>query len=61
MPDYSFTQLDSERLILRRFTYADLETFQAYRADPEVARYQDWNQNPRALRARSSLGGDGGS
>ena len=28
--------------MLRRFRLADLESFQAYRADPEVGRYQGW-------------------
>ena len=35
--------LDSPRLVLRRFTNADLEPFLAYRNDPEVARWQGWN------------------
>lgn len=30
------------RTILRAFTDADLSRFQAYRTDPEVARFQDW-------------------
>lgn len=30
------------RLILRRLTCGDLRDFQAYRHDPEVARYQGW-------------------
>nr|QEO74329.1 GCN5-related N-acetyltransferase [uncultured bacterium] len=37
-----FSRLDSPRMILRRFAEADLETFLAYRNDPEVARYQAW-------------------
>ena len=37
-----FTRLESHRLILRRFTEADLAPFVAYRNDPEVARYQSW-------------------
>jgi RimJ/RimL family protein N-acetyltransferase len=32
----------SERTILRRLGVADLADFQAYRSDPEVARYQGW-------------------
>jgi len=35
-------RLETERLILRQFTAADLETFFAYRNDPDVARYQGW-------------------
>ena len=30
------------RVVLRRFRLVDLESFQAYRADPEVGRYQGW-------------------
>lgn len=42
MDEAMFTQLDSERLILRRFTNPDLVSFLAYRNDPVVARYQSW-------------------
>ena len=34
--------LYTPRLMLRRFTTADMDAFVAYRADPEVARYQGW-------------------
>jgi aminoglycoside 6'-N-acetyltransferase len=34
--------LDSARLVLRRFSGADLAAFLAYRNDPEVARFQSW-------------------
>jgi RimJ/RimL family protein N-acetyltransferase len=37
-----FSALESDRLILRRFTGADLPTLLAYRNDPEIARYQSW-------------------
>lgn len=33
---------ESQRLVARRFTEGDLEAFVAMRADPEVARYQSW-------------------
>jgi RimJ/RimL family protein N-acetyltransferase len=42
MSGEEFARLESERLILRRFAYSDLEPFLAYRNDPEVARYQAW-------------------
>lgn len=42
MPDEHFTELISDRIMLRRFTLADLTTFVAYRSNPEVARYQGW-------------------
>ena len=35
-------RLETPRLILRRFETRDIATFAAYRADPEVARYQGW-------------------
>jgi RimJ/RimL family protein N-acetyltransferase len=34
--------LETPRLLLRRFRAADLDSFVAYRSDPEVARYQGW-------------------
>jgi len=40
--------LDSLRLILRGFSSADLQTFLAYRNDPEVARLQGWTSVSRS-------------
>jgi RimJ/RimL family protein N-acetyltransferase len=37
-----FRSLETERLILRRFTNADLPILLAYRNDPEIARFQSW-------------------
>jgi RimJ/RimL family protein N-acetyltransferase len=34
--------LVSSRLLLRRFAISDAPAFAAYRSDPAVARYQDW-------------------
>jgi RimJ/RimL family protein N-acetyltransferase len=42
MTDAGFTELAAERVVLRRFTAADLPAFAAYRSDPEIARYQSW-------------------
>ena len=42
MGDSEFSVLYTPRLMLRRFTTADMDAFVAYRADPEVARYQGW-------------------
>ena len=36
------------RLSLRRFRAGDADSFAAYRADPEVARYQGWDSCSRA-------------
>ena len=38
--DSEFSVLHTPRLMLRRFTVADLDAFVAYRAEPEVARYE---------------------
>jgi RimJ/RimL family protein N-acetyltransferase len=43
VPDEHFTELISDRLLLRRFTLADLTTFVTYRSDRDVARYQSWD------------------
>jgi RimJ/RimL family protein N-acetyltransferase len=41
--DEKFTELESARLVLRRFQPADLAAFVTYRSYPEVARYQSWD------------------
>jgi RimJ/RimL family protein N-acetyltransferase len=43
MRDPGFTSIVTERLTLRRFGPDDVDTFTAYRSDPEVARYQSWH------------------
>jgi aminoglycoside 6'-N-acetyltransferase len=45
-----FTELVSERLVVRRFQDSDLAAFLAYRNDPAVSRYQNWDSlsAPRA-------------
>lgn len=43
MPAPPFDRIDAARIALRRFSDADLAAFVAYRADPEVARYQSWS------------------
>jgi RimJ/RimL family protein N-acetyltransferase len=49
MPHEDFTELAAERVVLRRFQPADLDTFVAYRSLVEVARYQSWDAPyPRA-------------
>ena len=35
-------QIATPRLLMRPFMETDLETFAAYRSDPQVARYQSW-------------------
>jgi RimJ/RimL family protein N-acetyltransferase len=42
MDEKTFTTIESQRLVLRRFNDADLETFLAYLNDPHVARFQSW-------------------
>lgn len=41
--DTAFTELRTERLVLRRFRPEDARSLAAYRSDPEVARYQSWD------------------
>lgn len=42
MEDASFTQLETARLVIRRFREVDAALLTAYRNDPAVARYQGW-------------------
>jgi RimJ/RimL family protein N-acetyltransferase len=42
MPPTLFTSLETPRLTLRHLMKADLPHFLAYRNDPVIARYQDW-------------------
>lgn len=42
MPDTEFNQIETERLVIRRFRDGDAEAFSAYRSIPDVARYQSW-------------------
>lgn len=47
-----FFPIVTKRLILRRFKDDDLPAFEAYRSDPEVARFQSWSsleQEPLAF------------
>lgn len=43
MPDTDFTELVSERVVLRRFRPDDLPALVAYRSVPEVSRFQGWS------------------
>lgn len=47
----------TERLLLRRFRDADVETLAVYRSDPEVARYQSWDAPFPLDRARAAVQG----
>ena len=42
--DTAFEPIETERLVLRRSTVDDAQAIAAYRADPEVARYQCWDR-----------------
>lgn len=45
--DEDFTQLNSERILLRRFRSEDLDAFVAYRSDASVSALQPWeNYSP---------------
>ena len=40
----NFENLETARLIIRRFKDSDLEPFLSYRSDPDVERYQGWGE-----------------
>ena len=42
--DPTFTMIETERLVLRRFRPDDATAFAAYRGKPAVARYQSWDE-----------------
>lgn len=46
--DHAFTKLGTGRLVIRRFRAKDIDAFAAYRADPDVARFQSWDAYERA-------------
>ena len=46
--DPAFVSIETERLVLRRFERGDVEAFAAYRGDPDVARYQSWQDYTHA-------------
>jgi aminoglycoside 6'-N-acetyltransferase len=54
-PDTGFTALRTDRLVVRRFTAADLPAFVAYRSDPAIARYQGWDAPYPVQRAERML------
>jgi RimJ/RimL family protein N-acetyltransferase len=41
--DPAFADLRTDRMVIRRFRPEDATAFAAYRADPDVARYQSWD------------------
>ncbi len=52
---YRFTGLTTPRLRLRRFRAEDAALLQSYRADPEVARYQGWDEGYSLTKAQSLI------
>jgi len=48
----TFINLETPRLILRRFRDSDLASFMAYRNDREIARYQSWESITRTEAAK---------
>lgn len=42
MADTGFNQIETERLVIRRFRAGDATRFSAYRSIADVARYQSW-------------------
>ena len=55
MPDKAFTELVSDRLVLRRFRRSDAVLFAAYRTIPAVARFQGWDAPYFHCSARRAL------
>ena len=47
----TFSQIQTARLLVRRFIDDDLAVFVEYRNDPEVARYQGWDSITEARAA----------
>ncbi len=43
VPDAGALEIQTDRLLLRRFRNADLDAFVAYRSDESVARFQSWD------------------
>ncbi|MDQ0198288.1 GNAT family N-acetyltransferase [Neobacillus ginsengisoli] len=37
-----FKNIETKRLLLRKFQIEDINPFLAYRSNPEVAKYQSW-------------------
>jgi RimJ/RimL family protein N-acetyltransferase len=55
--DADFTELVSERIVLRRFRLADLSALVAYRSIPEVARFQGWDAPFSSAEGEDLIGG----
>ncbi len=47
--------METKRLRLRHFCQEDLNAFQAYRSDPDVARYQSWDTSFSRVEAEAFL------
>jgi RimJ/RimL family protein N-acetyltransferase len=45
VPDAGALEIQTDRLLLRRFRNADLDAFVAYRSEESVARFQSWDQS----------------
>ena len=45
VPDADALEIQTDRLLLRRFRNADLNAFVAYRREESVARFQSWDQS----------------
>jgi RimJ/RimL family protein N-acetyltransferase len=56
--DPSTVQIQTDRLLLRRFRHADLDAFVAYRSDEDVARFQSWDDSYSMAEAERFLADD---
>lgn len=58
MFDPSAVEIQTDRLLLRRFGHADLDAFVAYRSDGSVARFQSWGPSYSKADAEEFLAED---
>ncbi len=55
MPDEAFSEIATDRLVLRRFRIEDAQDLSAYRSEPDVARYQSWETPFSLAQARNFI------
>ena len=55
MADTGFNQIETDRLVIRRFVPGDAAAFSAYRSIPDVARYQSWEAPYSLAEARAFM------
>jgi RimJ/RimL family protein N-acetyltransferase len=56
--DVAAVKIQTDRLLLRRFSHADLDAFVTYRSDEGVARFQSWDDSYSMAEAERFLADD---